>query len=99
MHPDLESALERPDFEEVYLRVALHSYNVYCGYFWRGRAMKRTEDEIPCIDGKGPDDLLGDALAKLVSGERTYDPGQSFEINLKRAVESLIWNHLKTGPG
>jgi DNA-directed RNA polymerase specialized sigma24 family protein len=95
MHPDLESALEQRDFEDIYLRVALHSYNVYCGYFWRGRSLKRKEHEIPCIDGKGPDDLLGDALAKLLSGERTYDPRQSFEINLKRAVESLIWNHVK----
>lgn len=68
---------------------------MYCGYFWRGRALKRKEDEIPCIDGKGPEDLLGDALTKLLSGERTYDPTQSFEVNLKRAVESLIWNHVK----
>jgi hypothetical protein len=65
MHPDLESALEQRDFEDIYLRVALHSYNVYCGYFWRGRSLKRKEHEIPCIDGKGPDDLLGDALANF----------------------------------
>jgi len=96
MNEDLARQLDRPDFQDVYIKV-LHFADIRMRrYFWRGkRASSLGANCELLVDGKGAADFVQDALTRLCDGSRKYNAERTLEENLKSTVDSIIWSHKK----
>jgi hypothetical protein len=85
--------LETANWAELVPRLENYADFRMRGLYWRGNSERLGKRSQLLLDNKSADDFVGDAVKKLVLGERTYNYDVSLEFNLKGTIRSLIWNH------
>jgi hypothetical protein len=75
------------DWNDVYRRALLFAAYKMGRLKWRGQAF----GAIPA--GKGPEDIVHDAIMKTISGQRAWNPEITLSVHLAGVISSEI-NHL-----
>ena len=91
MDPSLKKALEIEDLDKAMLETAHFAGTILRKYFWRGfRSSGNQADFDVHADSHSAEDFASEALARLLSGQRSYNPKKSLVENLKSVAESII---------
>ena len=92
MKQTLEEALKSADLERLIPRIESYADNLLRRKIWRGLKLEFGTTGQVLANGKSANDFVQDAFEALLNGTRTYEEGFDLEKNLKRTVESMIWN-------
>jgi len=95
MKQTFEEALKSADLSQLVLRLEYYASGLMMRKLWRGHRLGSGAKGQLLAAGKSADDFVSDAFEALFEGRRTYDTDFDLEKNLKRTIESLIWNWFK----
>jgi DNA-directed RNA polymerase specialized sigma24 family protein len=95
MKQTLEEALKSTDLPWLIPRMEYYANRLLEKKLWRGHRLGTGAKGQLLADGKSADDFVKDAFEALINGRRTYDEQLDLESNVKRTIESLIWNWKK----
>ncbi len=95
MKQTLEEAFQSSDLPRLTPRMEYYANRLLEKKLWRGHRLGTGAKGQLLADGKSADDFVKDAFEALIKGRRTYDEQLDLETNLKRTIESLIWNWKK----
>jgi hypothetical protein len=98
MNPAVIALFASTDWAIVGPSVILFADESIRRYRWAGLRVTRSARNEASINGMGAEDFLNFAIEKLVRGVRAYRQDMSVEQNLRRTIESDIFNfHKKAG--
>lgn len=95
MEQNLEDVFSTPDLEKVIFRMELYADTIMRRYLWRGLKARFDPNEQILVNGKSADDFVIEAVQAFLKGKRTYRFDLDLETNLKRTIESRIWDWKK----
>ena len=95
MDNNLAQELDKPGFEDIYVRVLDYADFEIRRYLWQGRNVTTGKNCELLVDGQGAADFVQEALTRLCKGVRAYNLKRTLEENLKSVVQSIIWSHKK----
>ena len=95
MEQNLEAVFSTPDLENVILRTELYADTIMRRYLWRGLKASFGTNKQLLVNGKSADDFVKEAVQAFFKGKRTYRFDLDLETNLKRTIESRIWDWKK----
>lgn len=92
MSKNLDEILGAADWKELTPRLLYYGDNLIRRCIWRGLAVTSRPGGKVCVEGVGADDLLQEAVDRLLNGRRTYNHSGSLELNLRGAIKSIVWS-------
>jgi hypothetical protein len=95
MDQELVEVLQNADWKRLTLLIEGYADNVLRRYLWRGLRVTVGPKGQLLAAGKSADDFVMEAMDALLKGTRQYDYELSLEHNLRRTIESAIWNWKK----
>ena len=95
MKQTLAESLKSSDLVRLIPRLEYYASGLLMKMLWRGHRLGTGSKGQLLAAGKSADDFVGDAFEALLEGRRVYDSELDLEKNLKRTIESLIWNWKK----
>lgn len=95
MDDRLVEIVEAADWTRLTPQMEHYADIVMRRYIWRGLRVSASWQARLLVDGKSADDFVKEAVHALLFGDRTYDYGLSLEQNIRRTIESSIWNWKK----
>ena len=96
MDESLNKALSQPDVDDTLLSAVEHADTAMRIYYWRGfkpKSSKATKELI--VGDKTAKDFVAEALRRLCSGQRTFNPQRSLLDNLNSVTDSIISSEKK----
>ena len=93
MNSAAAKALEGTDWKVLAPQLLRFAHGVIARYSWRRLWVRCSPTNKLCVNGKTAEDFVEEAAAKLVKGTRTYRTDLTLEENLKRTIESDIYDH------
>lgn len=95
MEQRLVDIVQRADWKRLTPRMEHYADSVLRRYIWRGlRVTVGSQDQLLAA-GKSADEFVMEAVDALLCGSRHYDYELTLEKNLRRTIESSIWNWKK----
>jgi DNA-directed RNA polymerase specialized sigma24 family protein len=88
MHHDIESELRRVDWGEIGVRLTAYAVRKARNLRWR------TGRVDALAGGKTPEDLAGEAILKVLDGERAWDPERGALLPYLQGVVDSLLSHL-----
>lgn len=95
MTKTLEESLKSADLARLIPSLEYYASGLLMKMIWRGHRLGTGSKGQLLAAGKSADDFVSDAFEALLGGRRAYDSELDLEKNLKRTIESLIWNWKK----
>ena len=95
MDQRLVELLQNADWKRLTLLLEGYADNVLRRYIWRGFRVSVGPQGQLLAAGKSADEFVMEAVDALLNGPRQYDYELSLEQNLRRTIESSIWNWKK----
>lgn len=96
MSAAVQDILAAADWDVLTVRLQDFADREITRYRWRGDfRVYHSNNRWVLANGKGADEFVLEAIEKLLTGQRTYRTDLDPETNLKRIIESDVWNWLK----
>lgn len=95
MKQTLEESLKSADLKRLIPSLEYYASGLLMKKLWRGHRLGTGSKGQLLAAGKSADDFVSDAFEALFEGRRVYDSELDLEKNLKRTIESLVWNWKK----
>lgn len=95
MEQNLETVFSTPDLEAIILQAELYADTIMRRYIWRGLKARFGADKQLLVNGKSADDFVKEAVQAILSEKRAYRYDLNLAANLKRTIESRIWDWKK----
>ena len=80
------------DWKELTPRLLYFADTLVRQCVWRGHVVTAKRGAKLCIEGFGADDILQEAIDRLLNGRRTFNQTVSLEQNLRGAIRSIVWS-------
>jgi DNA-directed RNA polymerase specialized sigma24 family protein len=93
MDPTLEAALKDSEIDLVIAKAVAHAECRLRAGRWRGQSASVSSTKALAGGGYTATDFADEAMGQLITGQRSYKVGLNLLDNLKRTINSLIWNH------
>ena len=92
MRHDVQGELRRVDWAEVGIRLTAYAS-------WKARNLRwRTGRVDDLAGGKTPEDLAAEAILKVLTGERAWDPARGALLPYLEGVVDSLMSHLAASP-
>jgi DNA-directed RNA polymerase specialized sigma24 family protein len=92
MSKNLHEILSAADWKELTPRLLYYADRLIRQCIWRGLPVTAVAGAKLSVEGLGADDVLQEAIERLLNGERRYSYSVSLEQNLRGTIKSLIWS-------
>lgn len=92
MPQGLNELFATADWKELIPRLLYFADNLIRQSVWRGHVVTAKHGAKLCVEGFGADDVLQEAIDRLLNGQRNYNLAVPLQQNLKGAIRSIIWS-------
>lgn len=92
MPQGLNQLFAAADWKELTPRLLYFADNLIRQCVWRGQVVTARRGAKLCVEGFGADDILQEAIDRLLNGRRSYNYAVPLEQNLKGAIRSILWS-------